>query len=446
MPADLDELLTGLGRAADTIPLAGAEQARRRGRQRTHRQAAFSAALAVCLVAVGVGAVVSRPRHDADRTISPTPSSRVLTEVGSPVDTGGPASSVGQAVGDGKLFSAWTTPGGEMRLNAADLHTGAVLWTFTEQAAGAVTDVRALPDAVMVRVERSVAFYDPATGSPIRRFRVGDADELISYGKVMVRRWASNGEVVASDVRTGQPVWSDTANPAARLLADGDRLIQVTEAGKILVRDAAKGTLLRTITPAGPPGTQYVVAGGRLFTETIPCCDTAAYRVVSSDLTTGKSEVILSGGPAKFAGMDACGTNRICVLDAGPAGAGRVTAVDVVSHRQLWRKAAPDNASAISASGENVLVGGPGAETVLLLAADGSSAFRTPDTSVGWLGTDALLMMPATAAGSVMTFRIPDRQLTRLGDIPRRIGPCVNTADRLACPTDDSLRLWSLTG
>ncbi|SNY14342.1 outer membrane protein assembly factor BamB family protein [Paractinoplanes atraurantiacus] len=444
MPADLDDMLAQLGRDADSIPLAGAPHARQRGRQRTHRQAGVSAALAVCLVAVGVGVALYRPHRETDRTVSPTPSSRALTEVGSPVNTGGPASSVAQAVRDGKLFSAWVTPGGEMYLNAADLHTGAVLWDIAERA-GAVTDVRALPGAVMVRVERSVAFYDPANGDTIRRFQVDDADELVPYDNVLVRLSASNGQVVARDLRTGRPAWSDTSHPTARVLSDGDRLIQVTKAGQILVRNAAAGTVLRTITPAKPPGSQFLIAGGRLFHETIPCCDTAAYRIVATDLTTGKSDVILSAGPERFIGMDACGTNRLCILDAGPQNTRRVTALDVVSRRQLWRSPAPDSSAGISANGENVLVGGPGT-TAVLLAPDGSSSFRTPDASVSWLGDDKLLMTPALAAGPVTTYGIADRRLTRLGDLPRRIGPCVNTADRLACPTEDSLRLWSLTG
>ncbi|MFF5080911.1 PQQ-binding-like beta-propeller repeat protein [Actinoplanes sp. NPDC000266] len=445
MPADLDDLLARLGREADVIPLAGAEQARHRGRQRTHRQAAFSAALAVCLVAVGVGVVISRPHRDADRTVSPTPSSRALTEVGSPVNTGGPATSVVQAARDGKLYSAWVTPGGELYLNAADLHTGAVLWTVADQDIGVVTDMRALQGAVMVRVDRAVVFFDPANGGTIQRFRVDDGDDLLPYEKVMVRRWASNGQVTASDIRTGQPAWSDAANPTERLLAYGDRLVQVTKAGKLLVRDAAAGTLRRTITPARPPGTQFVLAGDRLLHDNVPCCDTAAYRVVATDLTTGQSSVVTSGGPEKLVGMDACGTNRLCVLEGGPGDRGTVSAFDVPSHKRLWEVPAPDSASAISANGTNVLVGGPGTTTALL-SETGSPVFRTPDASVWWLDAETLVMMPALAAGTVTTFRVGDRQPTRLGDIPRRIGPCVTSAGRLACPTEDSLRLWSLTG
>ncbi|XVU24313.1 PQQ-binding-like beta-propeller repeat protein [Actinoplanes sp. CA-054009] len=443
MPAEIDDLLLRLGRDADAIPLAGAAQARARGRQRTHRQAALSAALAVCLVAVGVGVVVSRPRHNAGPTFAPTPSSRALTEVGSPVNTGGPATSVAQAAGSGKLFSAWVTPGGELYLNAADLHTGAVLWTVAERA-GTVIDVRALASAVMVRVNGAVSFYDPASGDRFQRFRVSDGDDLVPYGDVMVRRTAAKGDVVANDIRTGRPTWSDTAHPTANLIGDGERLIQVTKAGEIVVRDAVKGTPLRTITPAMAPNaygeSQFVITDGRLFFDTIPCCDTAAYQIVDTDLSTGDSSVLLSEGPEPFVGMTACGEQRLCILDDRP----QVTAIDLVSRAQLWQSPGPQSAGIISAIGDSTLVTGGGPAVVL--DGGGQPAFRAPDANVDRLDEDTVLVTPRLTAGTVMTVDIPDRRITRLGEVPAQIGNCVHTTDRLACPTKDSLRLWSLTG
>ncbi|GAA0458138.1 hypothetical protein Ade02nite_07400 [Paractinoplanes deccanensis] len=455
MPADLDDLLAGLGRAADAIPLAGAEHARQRGRQRTQRRAAISAALAVCLVAAGLGTVLSRPRHDADRTVSPTPSSTALTEVGSPVNTGGPAKSVVQTTRDGKLFSAWTTPGGETYLNAADLHTGAVLWDTALDSRHMVVDVRAAGNVVLVLTEspggeRQAFLVDRANGKGIRSFPAHRKDELILTDKALVHRHAENKIVEVLDVGTGVRRWqtsgpADPDPPVRVLMPDpvkADRLVEVTKAGKMIVHDMRDGRELRTITPVMTPAADslFVTIGDLVFHDTVPCCDSAAYQIVGTDLDTGESYVLLSDGPERLVGMTACGDDRLCVLDDKP----QVTAVDLASSIKLWQSPAPESAATISAIGDSTLVTGRGPAVVL--DGGGQPAFRSPDANVDWLDEDTVLVTPRLTAGTVMTVRISDRRLTRLGDIPAPSGACVHTTDRLACPTTTHLRLWSLTG
>ncbi|MEV4346148.1 PQQ-binding-like beta-propeller repeat protein [Actinoplanes sp. NPDC049596] len=447
----LDDLLTQVGRDADAIPLSGPASARQRGRQRTRRQATISAALAVTLVAVGVGLALTRPHDDLDRTIAPTPSAPVLPEVGSPVELGARPTSVAQAAGDGKVFSAWQTPDGATFVNAVDLHTGAVLWTKPMETTGAVADVRLVPGAVVIIRDApqgpgqglTVSYADPATGQSRRQFRVKAGHEVSPAATVLVDRW-DTGEVEAGSVATGAPAWSDTTNKTTRVISDGERLVQVTTDGRLLVRETGTGTLRRTITPALKPNehgqSQFVIAGDRLFFDTVPCCDGAAYQIVSTDLATGDSSVVLSQGPERLVGMTACGDQRLCVLDDTP----QVTAIDLGSKVRLWQSPAPESAGMISAIGDSTLITGGGPAVVL--DGGGQPAFRAPDANVDWLDEDTVLMTPRLTAGTVTTVNIIDRKVTRLGEMPATIGNCVHTTDRLACPTATSLRLWSLTG
>src|ERR1700754_2702630 len=127
MPTDLDYLFSQLGRQADAIPLATAEQARTRGRQRTRRQTVISAAVAVVLVAVGMGAALSRPRPDAGKPAGPNPS-HALTEVGSPFVFGGEPRRAVSSISGRRVFTTWQTGDGTVRLTAADVHTGKPVW------------------------------------------------------------------------------------------------------------------------------------------------------------------------------------------------------------------------------------------------------------------------------------------------------------------------------
>ena len=154
--------------------------------------------------------------------------------------------------------------------------------------------------------------------------------------------------------------------------------------------------------------------------------------------------MVFSATGHEFTGMDVCGRGRLCVLDKDRDDRTRVTAVDVAGRRQIWRVAGPAGAGSISSLGGTTLVGGGG--TTVLFDAGGRSLFRTPAAHVDWLTPDRLLVMPALAAGTVMTVRIADRELTRLGDVPQHTGVCVHTTDRLACPTGTDLRVFRLTG
>ncbi|WP_250001743.1 PQQ-binding-like beta-propeller repeat protein [Actinoplanes sp. M2I2] len=466
MPTDLDDIFGSLGRQADGIPLGSAGQARARGHRRNRNGALVAAAAAVCLVLAGVGVTI-RPDHRDDHPVTPAPSAGPLPLVGSPIEFGRTVPESGPAVAAGRVYTSWPAADGSVTAVGADLHTGRVDWRVTGMRswdAPAVSHgVRAVEQGVMVAVDDQLYVYDPAGQDPNDWvMTVGDLDEVVPLEKALVRRWAVNGQVDAHDWRTGRKLWTlqPSADPAVRVLgvrtpgqdpADesfaDDRVLVVTKTGKVQVRDAGSGDLLRTITPKSPAqaGSMFVGYDGWLYEGGPSCCDTSAYRVMAIDLGTGESSVIVTEGVGHaLGGLDVCGPGRVCVLDQLDNALTSVSAIDVAKRQKVWTVIGPVGGGSISSAGETMLIGG--GQTTVLLGADGESLFQSNATFVDWLDRERLLVMPISGAGTVEMIDIATRKLVPLGTVPQLSDMCVHTADRLACPTGNDLRIYSLSG
>lgn len=476
MPVDLDDMFTTLGRHADTIPLAPAARARLRGQQRTRTRAMVAAAAAVCLIAA-VGATAWRDRHP-DRP--PTPAA-TLRPVGTPIDFGGQIrTAAADAGGDGRLYTAWQALDGRISLNAVDLRTGAVDWParrLPSRSSETLSNVVALPRAVVVfagpedaaNPASTMYVYDPADGRP--RWQApyeADANDYVFHRSVLVRMSAETGVTEAVDWVTGATRWRLPApadrpvrtlgtwlppaddGPALAIGLTDDRLVQVTQAGKVQVRDITTGALRRTVASVPPdkdPRT-FVAFDGWLYNDEHECCEPKGYRIRATDLRgdRGGTSVLLSEGPGHELGyLRPCGW-RLCVLDRVRGGGTTLSAIDLVSRERLWRVGTADDAGGISASHGYTLVGGAPDGDVTIFDQSGERVFSTRSPAVQWLGTDALILLPLRGAGPVSEVSLPDGRVTPLGELPATSDRCVSTADRLACPTSTSLRLWSLTG
>ena len=478
MAVDLDEMFAALGRHADEIPLAPAGAARRRGRQRT-RTRALVAAAAVCLVAVGVGVTVNHHRH-LNRPDTPVATSGALPEVGSPLDFGGPVTDAIAAIAGGRVFTAWSAADGRTRLAASDLHTGAVLWSVRAPAAPGETfnHLQALPQAVVLTLARpdgddgyTKYAFDPQDGRLRWKLAIGAGDDVVIHSTGLVRASAGTGRTEAVDWVTGRQRWSVPAGADRPVLTRGmyvpgdddragaaelptgftdDRLVQVTATGKVQVRDATTGELRRTVTAAAPDPDYgvhtYAAYDGMLYNSERAGADTRGYRIRVTDLRTdqGGSRVVLSEGAGhRMSGLVPCGPQRLCVADSATDGRTTLAAIDAATGRRLWQATAPDNSGPVGALHGRTLVSS-GQETVLL-GSDGAQLFHTSYASVGWFDAELLLIYPAAVAGSVAVLTTANRRITALGDVPAATGGCTWTAERLACPTGTSLRIWSLT-
>ncbi|MFI5888837.1 PQQ-binding-like beta-propeller repeat protein [Actinoplanes sp. NPDC051513] len=469
MPVDLEEIFTGLSRHADGIPLGTAERARQRGRQRSNHQAAMlSAAVAVILVVAGVAGALARAQR-VDHPVTPGPSPHALPEAAPPIPVRGALRDARTVIAGGRAYTAWQDDDGTIEVNATDPRTGAVVWTQKGVDHGAtLVNLAAVSPAVLLTAntdeggpaQQLVTVLRPSDGATLWRVTVADDDVLVPHRRMLVRWSAATGRTDAYDWATGAKRWSRPggSDPLVRTMGvraagdvtpysfTGDWLVQVTRSGNAQVRDIGTGDLLRTV-PAGTPRAEGTITAidGRLFSEEGDA--SSGYRLRITDLSTsaGTSAVVFSedAGHA-LGGFDLCGADRLCLLDQEAGGRTTLAAVDLATRRTLWRVDGPENGSGVSSLGGNILVSGDG--TTVLYDTAGRSAFNIPDAQVEWLTDDKLLVLPMYAPGTVMTVATADRGVTRLGDVPLRVGACAHTPDRLVCQTATALRFWSLSG
>jgi hypothetical protein len=475
MPVDLEDMFAALGRDADSVPVAPAEQARRRGRQRTRTTAMVAAAAtAVGLVTTGIG-VTARHDDGTDRPVHPAASDQALPAVGSPLTFPSLARVATTAGADGREYTAWQSVGGPTEVNAVDLRTGAVVWSAGElgSAGDSMVGTVAMPQGVVVTLapadgaapDSTMYVLNPADGRQRWKLTFTQGDNVVYHRAALIRMSARTGVTEAFDWTTGAVRWSLPATadrpirtmgthvPADQDLAGGsrlpagytdNRLVQVTEGGQVQVRTVTTGALLRTATiPAPGEQSSYYSYDGRLYNDEQTG---GAFRIRATDLRTGhgRTDVVLTPGAGyRLGGFTACGPDRVCVLDQD-GGRATVTAVDVAQRRQLWRVDAPAGARTVDSMHGRTLVTADA--TSVVLDSDGRPVFRAPDAVVGWLDADTMLVLPARTAGTVSTVRLTDRRLTRLGDIPGYAEQCAWTTERLACPTSESLHIWSLAG
>ncbi|MGK5678739.1 outer membrane protein assembly factor BamB family protein [Actinoplanes sp. URMC 104] len=482
MPADLEELFGGLGRAADTIPLVPAERARRRGEQRTRNQAAVAAAVVV-LVAVGVlvGLRVQRQQtHPADVV-------RPLPPVGAPIGFGEAAVNVSTAIAGDRAYTSWRTADGWVRVVAADLRTGARSWTArTVARSDDYSGVAALPQAVAVFVvpdgddvpsvgttaNRRVHVLDPLTGRERWKRDLGGADDVLLNSHALVRMAAGTGRTEAYDWLTGAIRWSvppGTDRPVRTVavrepdeqhgaVSTDDRLVQVTEAGRVRVVHVADGQAVPKVTiPAPGQADTHVAYGDILYNSERSGGTTSPWRVRATDLGTLESWVVLTL-PAghDVDSMWPCGYKRLCVMAMGRAyPQTTVRSVDVAERRTVWQLGDFDGGYGGS-MGEHTLIGTIGQKpAATLYDSAGRPVYVNRTDAVDWLGTDALLVQPLGGPGLVQRVRLTDGRATALGWLPApaaahpagdAVAPCVHNGERLVCPSSVDVRIFSLTG
>ncbi|UQU66236.1 PQQ-like beta-propeller repeat protein [Couchioplanes caeruleus] len=461
MPADLDQMFAALGRDADAVPLAAPEAARRRGLERS-RTRALGAAVAV-VAALGAGAGVSALR---DAGPAPVAVSRggPLAEVGSPLAYASPARITLTAVDAARAYAGWEDRSGGIHVAGADLHTGAPAWP--ERSLGRFAGLGALvavPQAVVVTVEnggdltgkRSAYVLDPLSGRERWHVSFTAADDVLYTGQGLVTVSARTGLTRAFDWVTGSDRWtaSPAADPVVRTIVmstPGEVLVQLTQGRSLLVRDLGTGEVIRTL-PAAPRPEAHLVADGRMLYSADN--SGSSYGVRAIDVTSDLPSRTIFTGPQQrqVTGLAMCGTLRLCLLDGSDAGGEpflpdgtntALTALHLPDGLKAWRMAAPHAAQTIEARDGRILVGG-GEGGYALHDAQGNRVWRDM-APAGWLTDDMLVTLPAS--GVLSTVTAADGRVRALGSVPVDPGTCARTADRLACATPTSLRLWELPG
>ena len=471
MSADLGEMFQALGRQADALPLPGAAAARRRGRRRTWTTAAVSAAAAVVLVLVGVGFAVRNPHPRAAKPAA--------TPAGPPV--------VGTvSLGTGDIVTANVAQDGRRAYTtwirredntgwviAADLTTGKQAWPARQvvDPQRTVEQILVVPSAVLVftrawngsQPERGLFAFDPATGAPLWDRGAAAEESLVVTDAMLVRSSRQDGVVEGLDWRTGARRWRadlsadrplrtlgmtvaadeeriDRSGPRADL-TDG-RVVVVTVAGKVQVRDAATGAVTRnTSVPVGSGDTMAAYRGW-LFSHDEADDNGGPYHLRATDLTGNTGSAVIAAVPGRFITLAGCGPNRVCVITVRkPDGAGTVlTALDAAQRRLLWETASKYGGDQISTARGYTMLHAPdgGYE---LFDAKGTRIF-TADLSTGWLDAGTLLIYAPDGTGRWARWSIADRKLRPIGPPPEQTGNCASTTNLVICPTPNGLTIW----
>jgi outer membrane protein assembly factor BamB len=225
-------------------------------------------------------------------------------------------------------------------------------------------------------------------------------------------------------------------------LTDG-RVVVVTVAGKVQVRDSATGALRREATVPVGSGDTMVAYAGWLFTHDEADDNGGPHHIRATDLTGTAGSTVLGAVPSHFLSMAGCGPNRICVVTTREAnGSGTVlTALDAAKGRPVWKATSKyAGTEVISARGRTWLSAPDGGDE--LYDAGGKLIFDAT-LSAGWLDAGTLMIYAPDGTGRWSRWSVADRKLTPLGAPPGgQIGFCASTTSLVICPMENVLTIW----
>ncbi|MEV7626885.1 PQQ-binding-like beta-propeller repeat protein [Actinoplanes sp. NPDC089786] len=483
MKDDVDSTFTALREHIDgVLEMPAAATIRRRGERWARRRATTAAAL--CVVLAGVGVAVGHDRLDRRGPkvpSAPRPQVSELSLVGSAIDLPDVAGPVHVVSTESLAVAAWTGSGGTTHIIGVDPRTGQEAWpmrTLTGRGSLGAADV--VDGAVLLTMGRQpgrLVELDPADGYSSWQILSEQEDYRIHLRDRLIVMSASTGVTRAVDWPTGHVLWEVPAgsDPPVRMRAvpsgpdpqlsgwptpdtsSGERFLQLTESGKVLVRDSRTGAVQRTVSNLGT-AEGLVVAGDHLYT---PEQGSDSYRIRQASLTgPDASSVVYTAPPGRsFLGAAPCGDNRLCVIDEAPEAPPHteLTAIDVATSRELWRVPAPPGAESPGSRGDRVLVNGDdgaGGVTSALYDSTGRQLLDEPDrrSMLLWNSNDTVVSLPGLhgppqpgkAKGHVTVISAADGKAViegMAGDAPLT---CAVTAKRLICEDGHRLEVRSL--
>ncbi len=462
MPTDLDEMFAALRSDADSVPVADAAAARRHGVHRTRVQASAAAALAVVLVAAGLGGI-AWTRRPGPPPASDTP----LPTVGERIAFGGTAVSAlpqieNPMINPTRAYVMWSDDKRATRVIATDLNDGHVLWESPVAGVEGTTTMTVVSGAVVVTSTYDIGFggrmwvLDPNSGRVWRQGAYNPIDQDIFYPNAMVSRNPGTSVLSAVAWDTGRTLWQVPrgADPPARILGSGtlldqtnsytfrnygtgdkpvdSRLIEVTRSGKVLVRDATTGLVQHTVpVTVNLNGQQYAYAG-KLITVSAD----SPYKIQLTDLDTGHQTSWTASAGRTFKQLTPCGSTEVCVADTSAAGP-ELSVIDIDRQRLKWR--VPVTGDTLDFRDTLVVTGGSD-PMVAYDIRTGKKVAIAPQ--LFWLDDTRLLELPAPAGGPVVLVA-DDGARTPLGTIPAS-SSCAWTTSRLICTDRTGVQTYAL--
>nr|WP_296069839.1 PQQ-binding-like beta-propeller repeat protein [uncultured Actinoplanes sp.] len=462
MPADLDELFDTLARQADTIPLAGPDQARLRGRRRTRRQAMIAVAAAVVLVATGIGAGM---RHSHRGDVQPL---GTIPYVAPPIGLGGPGYGRAMTRDGDRAYGVWMRDG-RTWMTAADLRSGKVLWPIRTiaDAQRRIDRVVAVPDGPVVvetrahDATRQLFAFSAGTGEQVWQATIPDEDSLVYSGRMLVRLSPADHRVIGLDYASGAQRWSVPVGavrilgmriPVDEELADQSglpavyadpRFVVITTDQSAQVRDVRTGRLERSVPVWPGSGAAMVAYDGFLFSHDEADDSSGPVQLRATDLYGQLGTDRAAPIPGRLVTMNACGRQRVCVITQAGSRT-TVTAVDARTRQRAWQSSAVPGADHLTSARGRTIVGNGIFTPSAVFDTDGRPLLGTGE-AVSWLDPDTLAVRART--GKLVRYVASTGVRTTLGTLPMGMqDPCVSSGARLACLGPDSLEILNVGG
>ncbi|MBW6437894.1 PQQ-like beta-propeller repeat protein [Actinoplanes hulinensis] len=494
MPADLDDLFTALGRQADTFPLAGADGARQRGRQRRARHRAVLAGIAVLLVLTGVGVAVTRDRH-AEPILPATTPSRVrgLSPVGEPLRLGDGRMWNNARISGNRVIGFSTVGDGGHETVAVDTSTGATLWRISSRATY-YRGVAATTAAVILLREsndfskeiddpqnRVLEFHDPATGTKRWELAHTDHDRLVLHEKVLVRMIATTGVTEAYDLVTGRRLWSVQGGADRPVLMDGmvtesdaheygsgnnglfdpstekafpytdDRLVQVTGTGRVVIRDIGTGKVRSTAQAWTTALDVWERGNDSTGIDSVTAYEGTVYLTAYDDKGTqiGTPDRILyrPQEPWRWEKFFPCGRGRLCVLEFQGDREARLVMIDAATGEVLRTTGAVPGSGIASMRDDRLMMSLGGGGGTALYDPNGQAMYSDNGFG-GFLDDGNVLTLTQDAGDRQYTARgvsTVDYKKSKIGILPEVSGRCDWDETVLTCPAGRELRIWRFT-
>ncbi|MFI1989359.1 PQQ-binding-like beta-propeller repeat protein [Actinoplanes sp. NPDC020271] len=482
MSTELEEMFTALARQADAITLGGAEQARDRGRQRRNRQrAVLASAAAVILLLTGAGVVSARLHRKADPILAATTPARIrgLAQLGDPV-----------APLFGETWKAARIAGNRVfglsrgQAIAIDTRTGQRLWTLPgldDTYLGLVATAKMVllvrreasqPDDIKAGERRVLQAYDAVTGRSSWLLTYTTDDRLVLHEDVLVQLTATDHRITAHALDSGKTLWSASGGATVisgmRVAADNsedhygvssalyspesekafpytdDRLVSITAAGQVVIRDIRTGKI-RSTAQSRPNPEQLLGYEGTIYTE-----DSGEDGRI---LGTPGRRLYTPHDPWYWNDFFPCGPQRLCLYEYRDLDGtterqeAHLVMMDAATGQVLRSTAAVPLIGDHGVRLGHVMTSAGGDKGTALYDENGQA--RYADNGIGGFADDGnALTLTRDAGDGQFTVRgvsnIDFRKVT-LGVIPELSGRCDWNDDLLTCPTGKGLYTWRLT-
>jgi outer membrane protein assembly factor BamB len=384
-----------------------------------------------------------------------------------------------------RAYLAWQE-NEQLQVIALDGGSGKERWRHTMSARPDQWSwIRAYPDVLLVSAyasgtsdPREVYAVNTDNGKELWRHAIYGEDRLWTYDEVVVRADNERDRLIGLDIRTGAEEWTrnnpkgeydytdasvfaalteaDIGGPAsasggalAPVLDDDYRLVQIGSDRKARVIDARTGKVLRERGNVGDPDGNYLVYEGRLY-----AAGTAGgYQIAAYDLDKmGEPRNVYraADGDRALVELDACGDDRLCVLDSRSSAADttEVAAVSTGDAGQLWRQKAA-GADILLPLGDRVVVANTDSTDpswVLrddkgkeLAKRDGTAVRLDAGNALSFAGGLSTISTDISVAGVAAS----GGDVTELGPLRQARGEtCSWSSTVIACMADTDFVLW----